>query len=226
MVVYLWKFENHKIEELEHRGEDMTLELITGSMFCGKTEELLRRVRREQVSGKEVVVFKPRIDTRYSFNSVSSHNRSEFPAVAVDTTKDLYDGLTPRIEVIGIDEVQFLDDAVIGFCLEQVEAGRKVIASGLNTDFRGEPFRFRDSDKHIGYLMAHALNTSLRAICVYELPGEVKNGKPARCGADADFNQRLIDGRPAEYDSPLILVGAADSYQARCLKHFERPWKK
>ncbi|MBI4739525.1 thymidine kinase [Candidatus Woesearchaeota archaeon] len=202
-----------------------TLEFITGCMFCGKTEELIRRLRREKIAGKEVVIFKPAIDDRYEFLSVSSHNRSQLPATPINETKDMYKCLSSRVQVVGIDEVQFLDDAVIDFCLEQVAVGRNVIASGLNLDFRGEPFRFMNSQKHVGYLMAYAINTTLRAICVYEKASKNESGSPERCGAEADFTQRLIDGQPAPYDSPLIVVGSKDSYEARCRAHFAVPRK-
>lgn len=194
-------------------------------MFCGKTEELIRRLRREEIAGRDVVIFKPAIDSRYDLVQVSSHNRSTLPAIPINATIEMYQRVTPHTNVIGIDEVQFLNDTVIDFCLEQVERERKVICSGLNLDFRGEPFRFMNSQKHIGYLMAHAMNTTLRAICMYEDAAAKDSIAAMRCGAEADFTQRLIDGRPAPYDSPLVVVGSKESYEARCRKHFERPRK-
>lgn len=206
-------------------GNMSTLELITGCMFCGKTGELIRRLNREEIAGKEVVIFKPAIDDRYDLSAVVSHDKRQLPALPVSETKDLYNHLTGSVQVIGIDEIQFLDDAVIDFCLEQVASGRKVIASGLNLDFRGEPFRFMNSQKHIGYLMVHAMNTQLRAICRYEIPNAHSANNTECCGAEADFTQRLINGLPAPYDSPLILVGSKESYEARCRKHFAVPQK-
>ncbi|MBI4738065.1 thymidine kinase [Candidatus Woesearchaeota archaeon] len=204
------------------------LELITGSMSCGKTEEMLRRIHNEQKARKKVRIFKPVIDGCYSVSTASSHNRSEFSAISVVETRDIYKHLVPSVEVVGIAEVQFLDDKIIDFCLEQIAQGRKVIASGINLDFRGEPFHFRNSQRHIGDLMVYAVTQTLRARCVYQVK-KYRSRKTINCDAEADYTQRLIDGKLAPYDSPTILVGSKKSdsskveYEARCARHFERP---
>lgn len=188
------------------------LQIITGCMYAGKTAELLRRIKREMIAGRRVQLFKPQMDNRYSDKQVMTHDKTGIAAVPVSNTQELVAFLNDP-DVIGIDEVQFFDPAVIGFCLEQVKNGKTVIVSALATDFRGEPFRFRNSSLHIGDLMPHGMVTTLRAICTYK----DDNGKI--CGEEADMTQRLIDGKPAPPESPLILVGSTDSYEARCRKH-------
>jgi thymidine kinase len=188
------------------------LQIITGCMYAGKTAELLRRIRREMIAGRRVQLFKPQMDTRYSEQQVVTHDKTGIAAVPVSSTQELVAFLNDP-DVIGIDEVQFFDPAVIGFCIEQVKNGKTVIVSALATDFRGEPFRFRNSSLHIGDLMPHGNVITLRAICTHK----DENGKI--CGDDANMTQRLINGEPAPADSPLILVGSTDSYEARCRRH-------
>jgi thymidine kinase len=188
------------------------LQIITGCMYAGKTAELMRRIRREIIAGRHVQLFKPVIDQRYSITHVMSHDKASIEAVPVGSTQELI-AFLKEPDVIGIDEIQFFDPAIIGFCLEQVKQGKTVICSALATDFRGEPFKFRNSSLHIGDLLPHASITSLRAICTYR----EENGKI--CGEEADMTQRLIDGKPAPRESPLILVGSVDAYEARCRKH-------
>ncbi len=190
------------------------LQVITGCMFAGKTAELLRRIKREMIAGRRVQLFKPLMDGRYSVKHVMTHDKLGIEAIPVSDTRELTAFLNEP-EVIGIDEVQFFDPAVIGLCLEQVKQGKTVIVSALATDFRGEPFRFKNSSLHIGDLMPHAVVTTLRAICT------CRDENDKICGEEADMTQRLIDGKPASRDSPLILVGSTDSYEARCRKHHQ-----
>jgi len=194
------------------------LEFISGCMFAGKTEELLKRIRIHKIAQRKVQLFKPTLDDRYDKSKVISHNKTRLKANLVKDTAGMIELLDEDVEVIGIDEIQFFDEPVIDFCIEQVFRGVKVIVAGLRQDFRAEPFKFRFSEKkHIGELLAYANVTSLKAVCTYQ----VDKGKI--CGEDAEYHQRLINGKPAEYDSPLILVGSTDSYAARCQQHFIRP---
>ena len=174
------------------------VELICGSMFSGKTEELIRRLRRAVIARQKVQVYKPIIDTRYHEEQVTSHNGMGFEAKPIGAAdKILYD-LAPDTTVVAIDEVQFFDPGVIAVCDSLAERGKRVIWAGLDTDFRGEPFG------PIPDLMARAeLVDKLHAICVV-------------CGEEASRTQRLIDGRPARSDDPVVLVGAAEVYEARC----------
>ncbi len=174
------------------------IELICGSMFSGKTEELIRRIRRAVIAKQQVQVFKPALDDRYHAAYVSSHSGQEFEAVGVESAVDILGLLRPEINVVAIDEAQFFDDGVVAVCEQLADAGKRVICAGLDQDFRGEPFG------PMPVLMACAEEIDkLHAICVV-------------CGQDACRTQRLIDGRPARYDDPIILVGAAEAYEARC----------
>ena len=189
------------------------IELITGCMFCGKTEELLRRIRREMIAGRKCQLFKPIIDDRYTKNAIHSHSQIMLKAQPVSSVERIGKELKIDTDVIAIDEIQFFDDLIIHFCLNLNNQGKKIILAGLNLDFRGEPFQFKNSDKHIGYLMPYSKVTTLRAICTR------KNEKGEVCGKDADYTQRIIDGKPALYNSPTILVGSQEKYEARCKNH-------
>ncbi len=175
------------------------VEVICGSMFSGKTEEMIRRVRRAQIARQKVQVFKPAIDTRYdALEQVMSHNGLGHVATPAATSADMLNGLDSDTTVVGIDEVQFFDKDVIDVVHQLVSRGVRVIVAGLDMDFRGEPFG------PMPQLMAEAEHVDkLHAICVV-------------CGADASRTQRLINGRPANYDDPIILVGGSESYEARC----------
>ncbi len=175
------------------------IELICGSMFSGKTEELLRRVRRSEIARRRIQLFKPQIDNRYGRERLASHNGMSRGDVAIlEDTASLLEQVKPDTEVVAIDEVQFFDPAVAGICQALADRGMQVIAAGLDQDFRGEPFGA------MPLLMALAERVDkLHAICV-------------RCGASATRTQRLIDGKPARYDEPVILVGGSESYEARC----------
>jgi thymidine kinase len=174
------------------------IELICGSMFSGKTEELIRRLRRALIAKQQVQVFKPIIDNRYHVERVTSHNGLDFDAQPVPTAKDILAALDPETTVVAIDEVQFFDQDVIDVCEQLAEAGKRVICAGLDMDFRGVPFGPMPD------LLARAeLVDKLHAICVI-------------CGEPASRTQRLIEGRPAAFDDPIVLVGAAEVYEARC----------
>ncbi len=191
---------------MHHQPSGGYLELICGSMFSGKTEELLRRIRRAEIARRKVQIFKPAIDNRYGLVRVASHNgvvRED--AVVVACAQDIIDRLAPDTEVVAIDEIQFFDDAVSHVCTLLAGRGLRVIGAGLDQDFRGEPFG------PIPTLMSLAEYVDkLQAICVV-------------CGAAASRTQRLIDGRPARYDDPIILVGGSESYEARCRSCHEVP---
>jgi thymidine kinase len=184
------------------------VELICGSMFSGKTEELIRRVRRAEIARQKVQVFKPSLDDRYGVQHVTSHNGVNLGAVAVDNAHEILDLVQPDAEVVAIDEAQFFDPEVASVCNTLAERGLRVIVAGLDMDFRGEPFG------PMPMLMAEAEKVSkLRAICVI-------------CGREASRTQRLIDGQPAAYDDPVILVGAKEVYQARCRRCHQVPRKR
>ncbi len=188
---------------LHRRGR---IELICGSMFSGKTEELIRRLRRAVIARQQVEVFKPLIDTRYHNAKVTSHNGADFEARPVGAPGEIPSLLHPDTTVIAIDEVQFFEPGVIDLCEALAEAGKRVICAGLDTDFRGVPFGPMPD------LMARAEEVDkLHAICVI-------------CGEEASRTQRLINGRPAAFDDPVVLVGAAEVYEARCRQcHEVRP---
>ena len=174
------------------------IEVICGSMFSGKTEELIRRVRRAQIARQKVQVFKPAIDTRYAEREVASHNGMQWEAVPVEDTAQLRALIEPDTTVVALDEAQFFDDDVVALCEELAHQEMRVIVAGLDMDFRGEPFG------PVPMLMARAEQVSkLQAICVV-------------CGGPASRTQRIINGQPAAYDDPVILVGADEAYEARC----------
>ena len=175
------------------------IEVIAGVMFSGTSEELIRRVRRALIGRKTVQVFKSHLDDRYGgVYTVGSHDGRAIEATPVDSSEQITRRLDPLAQVIAIDEAQFLDNGIVAVVNELAAHGRRVIVAGTDTDFRGEPFGA------MPFLMCAAeLVDKLHAICVL-------------CGAPATRNQRLIDGKPATYDSPVVMVGAADSYEARC----------
>ena len=174
------------------------VEVICGSMFSGKTEELIRRLRRAVIAKQNVQVFKPKIDNRYHSKKVASHDGIQFDAKPVSLSHEILICLTPGTTVVGIDEVQFFDDAVVKVCDELTERNIRVICAGLDMDFRGETFG------PVPELMARAEQvTKLQAICV-------------QCGESASRTQRLINDKPAAYNDPIVMVGATEVYEARC----------
>ena len=175
------------------------IEVIAGVMFSGKSEELIRRVRRSIIARRRVQVFKSHLDERYAgIYAVSSHDGRTVEAIPVDSSRQIASGIDPSAHIIAIDEAQFLDADIVTLVTSLAERGRRVILAGTDTDFRGEPFG------PMPQLMAIAeVVDKLHAICVL-------------CGSAASRNQRLIEGRPARYDSPTIMVGGQESYEARC----------
>ena len=181
------------------------IEVVCGSMFSGKSEELIRRVRRAQYAKRQIVVFKPEIDNRYSKEEVVSHNGTTVIAYPVPSSAHIEKFVTDAYDVIAIDEAQFFDDGIVEVVMELADQGFQVIIAGLDQDFRGEPFG------PMPLLMAVAEHvTKLHAVCTV-------------CGSSASRTQRLINGTPAGYDDPVILVGAAEAYEARCREHHEVP---
>lgn len=181
------------------------VEVICGSMFSGKSEELIRRVRRAQFAKQNIAVFKPKIDNRYSDEAVVSHNGTSFIARPIAHSTEIFQHIDPEIDLIAIDEVQFFDEEVVKVIQHLADSGHRVVAAGLDQDFRGEPFTVMPA------LMATAeLVTKLQAVC-------------AVCGSPASRTQRLINGEPASYDDPIILVGASEAYEPRCRHHHQVP---
>nr|WP_219914440.1 thymidine kinase [Thalassobacillus sp. CUG 92003] len=181
------------------------IEMICGSMFSGKSEELIRRVRRATYGNLSVRVYKPVIDNRYKEDSIVSHNGTSVLARPVEHSLDILEHVDDSIDIVGIDEIQFFDETIIDVAETLADRGIRVITAGLDTDFRGEPFGA------VPNLMALSESvTKLNAICPV-------------CGSPASRTQRLIDGEPASYDDPVILVGASESYEPRCRHHHEVP---
>ncbi|PUZ31596.1 thymidine kinase [Staphylococcus arlettae] len=177
------------------------IECITGSMFSGKSEELIRRLRRGVYAKQKVVVFKPAIDDRYHKDKIVSHNGNAIEAINITTASEILRHDLSEVDVIGIDEVQFFEDEVVSIAEQLAARGHRVITAGLDMDFRGKPF------KPIPELLAVSeVVTKLQAVC-------------AVCGASSSRTQRLIDGKPAKIDDPIILVGANESYEPRCRAH-------
>jgi len=180
------------------KGNMGWIEVVVGPMFSGKSEELIRRLRRAEIARQRVQIFKPAIDARYAANEIVSHSGLGIPSDNVAKASEIMEKLQPRTEVVGIDEAQFLDKGIIPLVTSLASRGRRVIVAGTDTDFRGEPFGAMPE------LMAIAeVVDKLHAICVL-------------CGGPASRNQRLIGGRPAPYNSPQIMVGGTESYEARC----------
>jgi thymidine kinase len=188
-----------------HRYDGGWIEVICGSMFSGKTEELIRRLVRAEIAKQKVQVFKPALDIRYKADQVSSHSGSYYDATVVQNADEIAALVKDDTNVIAIDEVQFFNWTVAELCEKLADGGRRVILAGLDMDFRGEPFG------PMPLLMAQAeMVDKLQAICM-------------TCGAPASRTQRLINGRPAHYNDPIIMVGASEVYEARCREHHEVP---
>ena len=178
--------------------KDGWIEVISGNMYAGKTEELLRRVKRILYAKKRVIVFKPTIDNRYSESEVVSHNNERIKSINITKAQDILKYTSPLPYAIAVDEVQFLNHDLIDVCEYLADQGVRVILAGLDRDFRGEPFGIMPE------LLARAeYVTKLYAICQV-------------CGAPATRTQRIIDGKPAKYTDPIVLVGAKEQYEARC----------
>ena len=182
------------------------IEVISGVMFSGKSEELIRRMRRAVIAKKKVQVFKSHLDERYGgLYMVSSHDGTIVEAEPVRTSSEIMEKLRPGTEVVAIDEAQFLDRGVVAVANALAKRGVRVVVAGIDSDFRAEPFGSMPE------LMAAAeVVDKLYAICVI-------------CGGPASRNQRLVNGKPAPYDSPTIMVGGRESYEARCRHCHEVP---
>ncbi len=181
-----------------HQYRDGYLEVITGCMFAGKTEELIRRINVLKYAHKKILVFKPQIDNRFSDSQVVSHNGKAIDSISVKNAGEILKHVDNQTEVVVIDEAQFFDREILDVCESLTKAGLRVMVAGLDTDFRGEPFGV------VPDLMATAeFVTKLTAICT-------------KCGSPATRTYRKINGKPAKYSDPVILVGAQESYEARC----------
>jgi thymidine kinase len=175
-----------------------SLEVICGSMFSGKSEELIRRLRRAELAQLKVQIFKHTLDNRKTMDHIHAHNGSKIGAIALDSYENLASFVLPQTQVIGIDEVQFFDPLIVRSIYQFVMSGKRVITAGLDLDFKGLPFGCMPA------LLALADSvTKLKAVCM-------------ECNDDAHFTQRLVNGQPAKISDPLIVIGAQECYQARC----------
>lgn len=175
-----------------------SLEVICGCMSSGKSEELIRRLRRATIAKQKVIVFKPEIDNRSKSDKIQSRNGVLYDAIPISDLTDIKNRLTDEIKVIAFDEVQFFAEDLIPLIRDLAASGHRIIAAGLDTDFRGEAFNI------IAPLLAEADRvTKLDAVCM-------------QCGNRATRSQRFINGKPAPYDAPQIVVGGDEMYEARC----------
>ncbi len=174
------------------------LEVICGCMFAGKTEELIRRINVLTFAKKKIIVFKPKIDNRYSETEIVSHGGAHVPCVVVSKATDILENIQPDTDVVAIDEVQFFDQDVVDVCEYLADSGLRVMVAGLDKDFRGEPFGVLPD-----LLTRAEFVTKLTAVC-------------AKCGAPATRTQRIVNGKPASFDDPIVLVGAKEAYEPRC----------
>jgi thymidine kinase len=191
---------------MEKETRPGSIEVIAGVMFAGKSEELIRRVRRAVIARRSVQVFTSHLDRRYTgLYSVSSHDGTELDASPVASAAEVFRLTRPGTHLVAVDEAQFLDPGIVGVATALAAQGVRVILAGTDTDFRGEPFG------SMGALMAVAESVDkLRAICVV-------------CGDLACRNQRLVDGKPAQWEAPTIMIGGRESYEARCRRCHEVP---
>lgn len=177
--------------------------VICGSMFAGKSEELIRLARRALYARRKVQIFKPEIDKRYDETNVVTHMGVQHQAVPVRSVADMATKIDPEAQTILIEEAQFFDASLVDWVVELADRGREVICAGLDQDFRREPFG------PMARLLAVADEVvKLRAICM-------------KCGEPASHTYRMVDGRPANWDDPIVLIGATESYEARCRNCFE-----
>jgi thymidine kinase len=178
------------------------LEVVCGPMFSGKSEELIRRLRRAEIAGLKALVVKPRIDDRYDVAHVVSHAGAKMRAVCADSAGDIL-RLAEGYDAVGVDEAQFFDEGIVEVIQTLVARGTRVVAAGLDQDFRGEPFGSMPT-----LLCLAEFVDKIHAVC-------------HRCGGAGTRTQRLIDGRPAPFSGETIVVGALDSYEARCTTCYE-----
>ena len=182
-----------------------SIEVVCGSMFSGKTDELIRRLVRATIAKQKVQVFKPAIDIRYAAEEVTSHAGANYSAIPVEKAADIRERIDADTTVVAVDEAQFFDPEIVEVAQEMAQAGIRVIVAGLDMDFRGEPFGPMPT------LMSKAEKVDkLHAICM-------------TCGNEASRTQRLVNGKPARYDDPVVIVGASEMYEARCREHHKVP---
>jgi len=175
------------------------VEVITGGMFSGKSEELIRRLRRARIARQRVQAFKPSMDNRFSDKEIVSHDRSRVDSLPVDDVEGMRRALSADTQVIGIDEAQFLGAGLVEFCEEMADSGKRVIVAGLDMDYRGTPF------EPMPQLLSVAEEiTKTHAVCLV-------------CGAPASYSQRIVEG------GERVMVGAEEVYEPRCREHFQRP---
>ena len=181
------------------KGKTGWIEVICGPMFSGKSEELIRRLRRAEIARQRVQIFKHAIDARYDAASIVSHSRQSLPSIAVSSASEILAGVEDRTELVAIDEAQFFTDDLVDACDRLANQGKRIIVAGLDLDYRGQPFGPMPA------LMCRAeYVTKQLAICMV-------------CGDPAGFTQRLTPSRDR------IQVGASGMYEARCRQHFEAP---
>ena len=182
-----------------------SIEVVCGSMFSGKTDELIRRLVRATIAKQKVQVFKPAIDVRYAVEKVTSHAGANYSAIPVEKAAEIRERIEADTTVVAIDEAQFFDSEIVDVAQELAGNRIRVIVAGLDMDFRGEPFG------PMPVLMSKAEKVDkLHAICM-------------TCGNEASRTQRLVNGKPALYDDPVVIVGASELYEARCREHHEVP---
>lgn len=175
------------------------IECICGSMFSGKSEELLRRIKRGVIAKQKVLLFKPSIDNRYDENRVSTHNGNSYDSISIEKSSDILNFVKDtKYDIIGIDEIQFFDNDIVKIINKLADNGIRVIVAGLDMDFKAEPFHPMPEIMAISEMV-----TKLHAVC-------------NKCGKEASRSQRLINGKPAKYDDPVVVIGASESYEARC----------
>ena len=174
------------------------LEVISGCMFAGKTEELIRRINVLSYAKKNIIVFKPKIYNRYSDSEIVSHSGAKVPCLVVEKAQDILKKIEADTEVVAIDEVQFFDKDIVEVCEYLADKGIRVMVAGLDKDFRGESFGVMPE-----LLTRAEFVTKLTAVC-------------AKCGAPATRTQRLVNGKPAGFEDPIVMVGADESYEPRC----------
>lgn len=174
------------------------IEVICGCMFAGKTEELIRRINVLSYARKNILVFKTKIDDRYSTTEIASHAGSKVPCIVISEAKEILNHVNYDTDVVAIDEVQFFDEDVVDICEYLADSGLRVMVAGLDKDFRGEPFGVLPD-----LLTRAEFVTKLTAVC-------------AKCGAPATRTQRIINGKPASFNDPIVLVGAKEAYEPRC----------
>ena len=181
-----------------HQYREGWIEVISGCMFAGKTEELIRRINVLSYAKKNIILFKPKIDNRYSDSEIVSHSGAKVPCLVVEKAQDILKKIEADTEVVAIDEVQFFDKDIVEVCEYLADKGIRVMVAGLDKDFRGESFGVMPE-----LLTRAEFVTKLTAVC-------------AKCGAPATRTQRLVNGKPAGFEDPIVMVGADESYEPRC----------